>query len=154
MRKFGQIGLVDDVEAFVEAEGLGPDAQELDLDGFRERLAGRRGTIKGTLMNQQVIAGLGNEYTDEILFQAGLHPRTPVEALDDEALERVYEIMREVIEKAVEARIDPDRMPDSFLLPHREEGTACPRCGRPLEKIEVVGRPTYLCPHEQQKLEA
>lgn len=101
-----------------------------------------------------MLAGLGNEYTDEILFQAGLHPRTPVEALDDEALERLYDTMREVIEKADEARVDPDRMPDSFLLPHRDEGAPCPRCGRPLEKIEVVGRPTYLCPHEQERLEA
>lgn len=116
VRKFGEIGLVDDVDAFVEEEGLGPDALDLDLEGFRERLAGRRGTIKGTLTNQAVLAGLGNEYTDEILFQA---------------------------------RVEPDRMPDDFLLRHRAEGEPCPRCGRPIEKIEVAGRPTYLCPHEQ-----
>lgn len=151
VRKFGEIGWVDDVDAFLREKGLGPDAMELEPEEFRDRISGRRGSIKGALMNQQVLAGLGNEYTDETLFRAGLHPGTPVAALDEADLARLYRAMREVIEKAVAARVDPERMPDSFLLPRREERAPCPRCGRPLEKTRVVGRPTYLCPHDQRK---
>ena len=150
VRKFGEIGFVDDVDAFVEEEGLGPDALDLDPEGFRERLAGRRGTIKGTLMSQAVLAGLGNEYADEVLFQARVHPEAATDELSRETVERLHRCMREVVAAAVEARVEPPRMPDDFLLTHRSEGEPCPRCGRPIEKIEVVGRPTYLCPHEQE----
>lgn len=116
---------------------------------LRRRLAGRRGTIKGTLMNQEVLAGLGNEYTDEILFQARLHPETATDELSEEEVERLHRCTRDVVAAAVEARVGPDRMPEVFLLRHRAEGEPCPRCGRPIEKTEVAGRPTYLCPHEQ-----
>ena len=151
VRKFGEIGFVDDVDAFVAEQELGPDALDLDLGAFRERLSGRRGAIKGMLMNQEVLAGLGNEYTDEILFQAGIHPETPTNELSEETTERLHRCMREVVAAAVGARVEPERMPDDFLLPHRAEGEECPRCGRAIEKIEVSGRPTYLCPAEPKR---
>lgn len=153
VRKFGEIGFVDDPDAFVAEEGLGPDALALDAEGFRERLAGRRGTLKGTLINQEVLAGLGNEYVDEILFHAALHPETRTSALDDRALDGLHASMREVVEEAVRARVEPGRMPPSFLLPRRSAGEACPRCGGTIEKTEVVGRPTYLCPDHQRRRE-
>lgn len=151
VRKFGEIGLVDDVDEFVKAEGLGPDAASLDLDGFRERLSGRRGTIKGTLVNQEVLAGLGNEYSDEILFRARVHPSSPTAKLDEDSAAALYRAMGQVFDEAIAARADPGAMPDDFLLPHREEGASCPRCGHDLDKIEVGGRPTYLCPYEQKR---
>lgn len=151
VRKFGEIGFVDDVDDFVAEHGLGPDAMELDPEGFRERLAGRRGTIKGTLMNQEVLAGLGNVYTDEILFRAGVHPRSKTDELAEETVGRLYEAMQEVVEGAVGARAQPDEMPDDFLVPRREEGAECPRCGAEIEKTEVSGRPTYFCPREQER---
>lgn len=149
VRKLGQIGFVDDPPTFIRNRGMGPDALDLDLEGFRERLAGRRGSVKGTLMNQEVLAGLGNEYTDEILFQAGLHPETPVDELDDRSEARLFRAMRRVLSAAIDARADPDRLPGGFLLPRRAEGASCPRCGGEIERIEVGGRPTYLCPHDQ-----
>ena len=148
-RKFGQIGWTEDVDAFVEAEGLGPDAMSLDPESFKERLAGRRGSIKGTLMDQGVVAGLGNVYVDEILFQAGIHPESTTDELDESDLEHLFDTMHEVVDAAVAARAEREEMPESFLVHAREAGADCPRCGRPVEKIEVVGRPTYVCPHEQ-----
>ncbi|NIR44260.1 MAG: DNA-formamidopyrimidine glycosylase [Gemmatimonadetes bacterium] len=76
-RKLGEIGLVEDPDEFIREEELGPDAMssELDLRRFRELLEGRSGTIKGLLMNQNVIAGVGNVYADEILFRAWPAPR-------------------------------------------------------------------------------
>lgn len=151
VRKLGEIGFVDDPDAFVDEEGLGPDALALDAEGFRERLGGRRGTLKSTLMNQEVLAGLGNVYADEILFQADLHPQTATAALDDADLDDLHESMREVIEEAVRGRVEPGRMPPSFLLPRRRDGEACPRCEGMIEKTEVVGRPTFFCSRHQKR---
>jgi formamidopyrimidine-DNA glycosylase len=146
-RKLGRVSWVRSIDEWVDERSLGPDALEVDLDAFRERLGGRKGSVKGTLMDQGVIAGLGNVYTDEILFQAGLHPRTPVQDLEEGVLRDLFETMKRVIRRAIEARVED--FPDDFLVPHRNEGEACPRCGTPLERIEVVGRGTYLCPKEQ-----
>lgn len=149
VRKLGEIGLVEDPDGFVEEKGLGPDALDLDREGFRRRLDGRRGAIKSTLMNQEVVAGIGNVYADEILFRARIHPETPIGELDDGALRRLHRAVGDVLQAAIDARVTD--FPRSFLLPDREEGAPCPRCGTPLEKIRVSGRPTYFCPEDQGK---
>src|SRR5215207_5968721 len=77
-RMFGKVDLIEDPEEFAREKGLGPDALDLDGGSFRERLNGTRGGVKATLMNQKILAGIGNIYSDEILFQARLHPRTSV----------------------------------------------------------------------------
>ena len=85
-RKLVLVALIENMEAFVEKKELGPDAMSLDPAGFQKVLSGRRGMVKSTLMNQQIIAGIGNVYSDEILFQARLHPRVGVDELDAETL--------------------------------------------------------------------
>lgn len=151
VRKLGQIGFVDDPDAFVDREGLGPDLLDLDRRGFRDCFQGRGGMLKSALMDQSVVAGLGNVYTDETLLRAGLHPESPVDDLAPEALDRLYRSSREVVDAAVEARVEVERMPDDFLLGRRAEGEPCPRCGHELRKTEVSGRPTYLCPGHQER---
>lgn len=148
-RRLGRITLADDPESFVRNEGLGPDAWTLDLAGFRAVLAGKRGAVKPALMDQATLAGLGNIYTDEILFQAGIDPRRPVAELTESALEALHATMDRVLHEAVEHRADPERMPEGWLLPHREADAACPRCGSTLQTPKVGGRTTYVCPHCQ-----
>ncbi|MGD8867193.1 MAG: DNA-formamidopyrimidine glycosylase family protein [Gemmatimonadales bacterium] len=152
-RRLGQIGLVDDIEDFVEEEGLGPDALAggFDLTAFREVLAGRRGTVKGALMNQSVLAGIGNLYTDEILFQVGLHPEARVNRLSADTVKELYRTMKRVLKQAIEVRADPERLPRSYLLPQRGADGECPRCGRELKKTKVSGRATYYCTHDQRR---
>lgn len=151
-RKLGEIGLVKSPEAFVRERKLGPDPwnDAPDTAGLREILQGRSGSIKGTLMNQEVIAGLGNVYVDEILFHAGIHPKAPTNELDDDTLERLHSALGEVLSGAVKHRADPDRMPESWLLPRRKEGAACPRCDGKIVKSEVSGRSTYRCDTHQK----
>lgn len=153
MRRLGHIGLVEEPDAFIREKGLGPDAldPELGPDGFRELLQGRRGTIKGALMDQSLLAGVGNVYADEALFRARIHPASTVSELDAGALGRLHGALLGVLRSAIRARVEADRFPDSFLLPDREDGAPCPHCGSPLEKIAVSGRPTYLCPEEQAR---
>jgi hypothetical protein len=75
---FGKVDLIENPDDYVEEHKLGPDPLDLEFPVFRERLEGRRGEIKATLMKQRVFAGIGNIYSDEILFQVRLHPKTSV----------------------------------------------------------------------------
>lgn len=146
-RKLGEVGLADDADRFVQERGLGPDALEMGREEFLEALEGRRGMVKPTLMNQRILAGVGNVYSDEALFQARIDPRTSVAELDAAARRRLRDALRETLETAIAARVDPERFPDGYLLPRREEGASCPRgCGGRVERIVVSGRGAYRCP--------
>jgi formamidopyrimidine-DNA glycosylase len=152
-RKLGQIGLVEDPDAWIREKGLGPDplSEGFDLRDVRRVLKGRTGSIKATLMNQAIISGIGNIYADEALFQAGIHPGTPTNELEDDRVGELWRSARRVLEKAVEYRVDVERMPVSWLLPHREDGTACPRCGGTIRKAKFSGRSSCFCDRHQER---
>jgi formamidopyrimidine-DNA glycosylase len=151
-RKFGKIGLVRDPEAYLNDHDLGPDALDDDFDfkAFRQALRGRRATVKSALMNQQCIAGIGNVYSDEILFQAKIRPDTRTGALDADHLRRIYRTLRRALRTAVDRRADPDQMPKSWLTPRRRRGGACPRCGGDIRRAQVSGRTAYYCATHQR----
>ncbi|HDR73778.1 MAG TPA: Fpg/Nei family DNA glycosylase [Methanoculleus sp.] len=148
-RKFGHVALAMSPEAFAEAKGLGPDALSIGREEFAVRLGERRGGAKATLMNQKVLAGIGNIYADEILFRAGVHPKTPVNTLDEETLGTLHAVMGDVLHTAIAAKRRCEDFPGSYLLPHRHEGGVCPLDGTPLETITISGRRTYFCPTHQ-----
>jgi formamidopyrimidine-DNA glycosylase len=148
-RKLGGVRLVDDFAAFVAEEDLGPDpmAEGFGKEDFREIVASGRGMVKTRFMDQSKLAGIGNVYADEILFQAGVHPQRQVSSLSEADVDRLFQAMHKVVETAVEHKADPDAMPDDFLLPLRgQQDPACPGCGGPIEKTHVSSRPTYYCP--------
>lgn len=149
VRRLGEIGLVEDPDRFVEDEGLGPDALDpaFDPDALAAVLDGGRGTVKSALMDQHRLAGIGNVYADEILFQAGIHPETRAGALERDRVDALYRQIRRVLEAAVDARVED--FPDWFLLPHRDPDGRCPECEGELERIEVSGRATWFCPRKQ-----
>lgn len=144
-RKLGRIALTDDPGTVIAAQQLGPDAQALDFDRFQKRVAGRRGAVKSCLMNQQVMAGIGNLYADEILFQAGLHPQRRIEKLGRDARQRLFKSLKTVLDEAIVAQADPSRMPDAFLLPRRRQGGHCPVCATRLRTVTLNGRTAYYC---------
>ncbi|MFW6168973.1 MAG: zinc finger domain-containing protein, partial [Planctomycetota bacterium] len=150
-RKLGMVTLADDQQAFIEQHELGPDAMDETLTprAFCERVAGRRGAIKSILMNQEIVAGLGNVYADEVLFQAGIAPARRVDEFDDKTLRKLYQTMRRVLNTAVRNNAEVSRLPRTYLLRQRAPDGHCPRCGRPLKNLKVGGRGTYLCDHCQ-----
>jgi formamidopyrimidine-DNA glycosylase len=150
-RLFGEIGFAREHEAWSERRGLGPDALALDTAGFAASLSGRRGSLKSALMRQSVIAGIGNVYSDEILFRARMHPRTRVTRLAERDLEHLHRSLRAVLLGAIEHRADPERVPRSWLLPHRSAGERCPRCHGELSRLVVAGRAAWLCPACQEE---
>lgn len=148
-RKLGELGLVDDPDGWIADRGLGPDALELGEDGFVEAMAGRRGMVKTALMDQSRMAGVGNEFSDEVLFQASLHPRTKMSSLSEEDRRELYGLLAETLRTAVEREMEADALPDGWLLPVREEDAPCPRCGAGIRRSEVSGRGCYFCPRCQ-----
>ena len=150
-RKFGEIGLIKDVDEFLKKRSLGPDALDVDFSGFKEMLGRHRGAVKSILMNQKLIAGIGNIYADEILFHAHIHPATETARLNDKTLRQLFRAMRHVLQKAIEYRADVDRMPKSWFLPHREKGGKCPRCGRELKSSRIGGRTAWFCTYCQAR---
>ncbi|MGA1840732.1 MAG: zinc finger domain-containing protein [bacterium] len=102
-------------------------------------------------MNQRIMAGIGNIYADEILFQAKVHPQTNSGRLDDKMLESVFQQMKRILQTAIEKKANPSKMPHSWLFPRRKDGEECPLCGGDIGKLKVSGRTAYYCPSCQRK---
>lgn len=152
-RKLGRVGLTNDLDAFIAGESLGPDAlsDEFDADRFVAALDGRTGLLKAALMNQSIMAGIGNVWADEILFQAGVHPEVSVNDLDKKELPDVYRVMRRVLRVGAEKGGTLEKLPRGYFLPHREGDGECPKCGGDIQTITVSGRTTHFCPKCQKK---
>lgn len=146
-RIFGEVGLTKSPEAFLVERKIGPDALQLDREGFLKIMSGRKGLIKPALLNQSLIAGLGNLYADEALFQAGICPKT--RGLNSVQLAVLFSSIQEVLRTALSTHADLEKLPDSYLLPHRHPGGTCPRDGALLCREKIGGRTSYFCPEHQ-----
>ena len=150
-RKFGEVGLVKDVDEFLKKRALGPDALDISLPQFKEIFGKHRGAVKTILLNQKLIAGIGNIYADEILFRARIHPATQVSPLKEKTVAKLFRAARDILKKAIKAKADVNFMPKSWLLPHRGKGGKCPRCGRELKSATIGGRTAWFCTHCQRR---
>lgn len=144
-RRFGRFGLYHRTEELLAERGLGPDALTLSDRAFASRMAGRRGSIKPLLLDQGIVAGVGNLYADEALFQEGLHPAAKADGISKRKMEGLGRRVRCVLETSISVGTDFDRLPIGFLLRDRREGAPCPRCGNGLEALRVGGRTAILC---------
>src|SRR5437870_8845654 len=140
-RKFGEIGLIEDVNEYLKKRALGPDALDISLSQFRKIFGKHRGAVKAILLNQKLIAGIGNIYADEILFRARIQPATEASAVREKTVAKLLRGTRYILKKAIEAKADADLMPESWLLPRRGKGGKCQRCGRVLISATISGRP-------------
>ncbi|TMK42337.1 MAG: Fpg/Nei family DNA glycosylase [Actinobacteria bacterium] len=149
MRKFGGIWLARDPKALESITGrLGPDWLEVSPARFRERLGGRRSSIKAALMDQKVAAGLGNLTADEALWQARIDPRRRVSSLDEREEATLYRKIQKVLRDSLPHGLVPAKR--SWLTGSRDHrGGSCPRCGTRLERTRIGGRTTVFCPREQ-----
>jgi formamidopyrimidine-DNA glycosylase len=151
MRRFGGVWLARSQHQREAITGsLGPDALELQAGEFAELLARRRGAIKPALMDQRLIAGLGNLLSDEILWRGRVHPRSPVSDLGAGRVSRLHAVMASVLrESNRHARVPPKR---GWLTRARNERDArCPRCDAKLRRQTVGGRTAVWCPRCQRR---
>jgi len=150
MRRFGGVWLARDEQERARVTGpLGPDAAGISRDSFERLLRNRRGGVKAALMDQRLIAGIGNLLSDEILWRARIHPARPVQSLTAVRRRRLYEALR----AAVGESLRYGRVPHGARWLTRVRGDkhpACPRCGRPLRRSTIAGRTACWCPHCQK----
>ena len=163
-RKFGWVKLVETAripeDTFIAK--LGPEVLSADFTFaiFRDRLMRRKRTsIKAAIMDQSVMAGVGNIYADEGLYAARIHPATLVERVSPVKLKRLYEALREVMRLSISLGgssdknyVDAEGKRGSYLKfaqVFRREGEVCGRCGTTLIKLRVAGRGTHICPRCQ-----
>lgn len=156
VRQFGWIRLLptDDVETALLAFQFGPEAvgdDRISQAELESRLARRSIPIKLALLDQGVLAGLGNIYADEALHAAKIHPARPANRLNVAALDRLYPAIAWALERGIEQGgatiINHRAYPrDGFPAVHARAGESCSVCGTPIIKIRVGSRGTYLCP--------
>lgn len=166
-RKFGWIRLLPTAEVpnidFFKKVGPEPLSTDFTWTTLRERLAKRPNTnVKAALLDQTVLAGIGNIYADESLWGAKIHPQTLVKKLSDAKIKQLYESLVGVLRLSIAKGGSTDRnYVDaegkkgsylSFANVFRREGKPCPRCGTIIIKIRVAGRGTHLCPHCQKQV--
>jgi formamidopyrimidine-DNA glycosylase len=126
-------------------EHLGPDAAEITRDDFRARVGRGEGPLKARIMDQAVLAGVGNLLADEALWRARLDPRRPAGGLDDEELDRLRREIRATTRRAIER----GGVHTGDVIPHRRRDGVCPRCGANMARATIGGRTTYWCRAEQ-----
>ena len=160
-RRFGSLDLVptSDLEEWPPFKALGPEPFDLDAPELKRRLSGRNAAIKLLLLDQRIVAGLGNIYVCEALYRAGIHPARAGGSISLERLKRLVPAIHDVLKEAIAVGgstlrdfASPDGelgyFPKSFAVYDRE-GRPC-RCGGPVRRIVQGGRSTFYCPRCQR----
>ncbi len=160
-RKFGWVRLMPRIEIpnidFMKKVGPEPLEAGFSAAEFASRFARRaKTTIKAAILDQSVVAGVGNIYADESLWGAKIHPQRLVSSVTPEEFRRLYTELREVMNLAIEkggssnhTYVNAEGKKGSYMdfaRAFRREGLPCPRCGTTIEKIRVAGRGTHICP--------
>ncbi len=157
-RKFGRVRLLDPVGLAALHASLGPEPLDTQfaINDLAQLLARRNARLKPLLLNQAIIAGLGNIYVDEALWYAHLHPLRAASSLDPDEVERLYYAIRTVLQQGIQnhgstlrtyrnSYGEPGNNQEHFAVYDRKQ-QPCPRCGTPIKRILVAQRGTHFCP--------
>ncbi len=160
-RKFGKIQLVKDCECVLEKLGIEPLSDGFTPQVLAKLLDNRKTPIKGILLNQCLIAGIGNMYADEALFASKIHPTRLANSLSGDELNGLHKAIQEVLRLGI---MNKGASVTNYFRPDGDSGTAqkqfkvahckgkpCPVCKTPLQRIRVHQRGTYFCPHCQKE---
>ncbi len=156
LRKLGMMWLVEDPNEVVGKLGPEPLEQSFTAEDLRSVLSSRAAAVKAVLLDQRAVAGIGNIYADEALFEAGIRPERPAKSLSTEEVERLHRAIRSVLALAMGNRgssfrdyLDTAGREGEHQLHmkvFRRTGQACQRCGSVIERSKIGGRSTHYCP--------
>ena len=156
---FGYAHYVKNLADHAMVSTLGPDFMSLSLDDFRRLLRGRRGGIKSFLLNQKLVAGIGNVYGQDPLFKAGLHPLRKISTLTGDEIDDLWRACRETLQQGIDLGGTVweqnlyggrGRWDSSYFLVAYREGEPCPICGTAVEKIKTGSTSSHICPSCQR----
>lgn len=162
IRKFGYMEIVDEKKLGLRLESFGPEPLDagFTLPVLRRIIQGKKTNIKALLLDQKRIAGIGNIYADEILFDAGVMPTRRVDSLEDAEVSRIYRAIGKILQKAVKNRgttfsdyVDASGNGGGFqkyLRVYGRKGERCFACAGKVEKMRLNGRGTHFCPKCQK----
>lgn len=150
-RKLGRIEMISDMDDYLKEYEVGPDALDIDKHYFLKQLENSKTMIKNFLTDQSVLSGIGNVYADEILFQAGIHPKEKASKMTEADGKKLFDITLKVLKKAIEKNADVSQLPQTWLLRSHNDGDNCPRCDDEIRKTKVSGRSAWYCPNCQKK---
>lgn len=162
MRRFGYIKLLSGKDKEDKLKELGPEPliKDFNLKTFQENLRKRKVAVKKALLDQKLVAGIGNIYADEALFSAGIRPDRPAEGLSEEEIKKLHKSIKGILKKGVEYRgttfnnyVDGQGKQGGFsrlLKVYGREGEKCPNCKGYIKKIRLAGRGTHYCPECQR----
>ncbi|MFC2062571.1 bifunctional DNA-formamidopyrimidine glycosylase/DNA-(apurinic or apyrimidinic site) lyase [Chloroflexota bacterium] len=159
-RKFGVIWLAEDRDSITCRLGPEPLEPDFTAEVLTRRLAKRTAPVKALLLDQHVVAGIGNMYADEALFAAGIHPLRAGGSLSPAEIKKLHGAVQRVLRAAIGnkgASVENYYRPDGttgtahfqFQVAHRLGGDTCPVCGTPIERLAVRNRGSYFCPRCQ-----
>ncbi len=152
-RKFARILYLDDLEEYIAESKLGPDALDISLENFVHKAVGKKVSIKGLLLNQKILAGVGNLYADAILYNTRIHPASKSGALDKKKLASIHKEMQSMLSEAIERYAHYKSYPSNWFWDWRVEGNK-PKKNYGLVKVtKVAGRTTYYCEGWQKLIE-
>ncbi len=159
-RKFGKMQLVKDCACVLGKLGIEPLSDGFTPQTLTRLLSVRKSPIKSVLLDQCLIAGIGNMYADEALFASKIHPTRPADSLTKEEIKALHQAIQDVLKLGIKNK---GASVTNYFRPDGETGTAhkqfkvahckdkpCPVCNTPLERIRVHQRGTYFCPHCQK----
>src|ERR1700678_393763 len=159
IRRFGRMAMLANTAHESVLGKLGLDPLEATEEEFRTRFRSRRAHIKALLLDQRVLRGMGNIYTDESLWRARIHPRRLGTNLNDQDIHRLHGGVRRGLNEAIRLGgssisdyVDAEGNAGEFLIRRRaygREGKKCSRCGTLIRRIIVAGRSSYFCPRCQ-----
>lgn len=159
-RRFGRMAVLPTSGRETALGLLGLEPLDATEQQFRERIASRRAHVKALLLDQHVLRGMGNIYTDESLWRAKVHPKRLGANLKRDELRKLYRAVQAILTEAIRLGgssisdyVDSEGQPGEFQLRHRvyqREGKKCARCGTAIRRIIVAGRSSYFCPRCQQ----
>ena len=165
LRKFGKILVTDkkDFDNLKDLKDIGPDplTPKFGFNEFKSLISRKRGPIKKILMDQNIVSGIGNIYSDEILFAAKIHPLRKAEKLGDKELRAIFEAAKKILKKAIKLRgTSTSDYRDTagkagryteVRLVYQREGEKCPqRCGGTIKRLKINGRSAHFCPYCQK----